>query len=134
MVRRIALAALGISSIVRGSSYVGPRSPEFTPAQLAFLDQVIPLSWYAIGWMATGSIALVALVCRRLQPIGFGFAIGFNFLWALSYSAAWIWLHVPRAYVSAASYFVIAALALCVAAMAERQHPPDFPQGVTCRR
>ncbi|MGR6579257.1 hypothetical protein ACT89R_01630 [Rhodococcus qingshengii] len=133
MVRRIALAALGISSIVRGLSYVGPRSPDETPAQLAFVDQVIPLSWYAVGWITTGLIALIAVAWRRMQPIGLAFAIGFNLLWALSYTAAQIWLHVPRAYVSAASYFTIAVLALCVAGMAERLEPPAMPEGVACR-
>lgn len=132
MVRRIALAILGVTSVVRGSSYVGPRSPDSSPAQLAFVDHLIPLSWYAVGWIVTGAVALVAVLWRRLQPIGFGFAIAFNLLWAGSFMLSQIFLHIPRAYVSAMSYVAIAGLAICVAALSERSHPPAFPRGVEC--
>lgn len=133
MVRRIALAILGATSVVRGSSYIGPRSPDSSPAQLAFVDHLIPLSWYAVGWIVTGAVALVAVFWRRLQPIGFGFAIAFNLLWAGSFMLSQIFLHIPRAYVSAMSYVAIAGLAICVAALSERSHPPQFPRGVECR-
>jgi len=124
MVRRIALAALGVSSIWRGSSYVGPRSPESAPAQLAFVDQVIPLSWYAIGWIATGIVALVGVFWKRAQPLGISTAIFFNLLWGSSFMLSWKFLHVPRADVSAISYLTIAVLAMCVAALYENTHRP----------
>lgn len=133
MVRRIALAILGVTSVVRGSSYIGPRSPDSSPAQLAFVDHLIPLSWYAVGWIVTGAVALIAVFWRRLQPIGFGFAIAFNLLWAASFLLSQVFLHIPRAYVSATSYIAIAGLAICVAALSERSHPPEIPQGVECR-
>lgn len=139
MVRRIALTALGVSSVWRGSSYIGPRSPDSPPAQLAFVDQVIPLSWYAVGWIATGLIALVAVFWKRLQPLGMSTAIFFNAIWGLSFMAAWIWLEIPRADVSAISYLTIAILAICVGALYEKAHrlpsvqPPEVEGGDACR-
>jgi hypothetical protein len=139
MVRRIALAALGVSSVWRGSSYVGPRSPDSAPAQLAFVDQVVPLSWYAVGWITTGAIALVAVFWKRLQPLGISTAIFFNLLWGGSFMLSWKFLDVPRADVSAISYFTIAILAMCVAALYEQSHalpgvePPDLEGGDECR-
>ncbi|MCZ9635168.1 hypothetical protein [Rhodococcus sp. BH5] len=132
MVRRIALAALGVSSIVRGSSYIGPRTPDYTPAQLAFVDHLVPLSWYAIGWIITGILTLSAIGWRALQPAGFAFTIGFNLLWALSYGAAWVFLDVPRGYVEATRYLTVAILALCIAAMIERTRPPKPREEHTC--
>ncbi|NKZ80775.1 hypothetical protein GS982_00005 [Rhodococcus hoagii] len=41
-------------------------------------------------------------------------------LWALSFMASQVFLGVPRAYVSATSYLVIATLIFCVAALSER--------------
>ncbi len=135
MVRRIALAALGASSIVRGASYLGPHSPNSAPPQLAFVDQAIPLSWYAVGWIATGVFALVAVLVRRLQSAGLSFAVFFNLLWGLSFILSWAVLGVPRAYVSAASYLTIAVLALCVGVLYERVALPDPPEGSgACRQ
>lgn len=134
MVRRIALAALGVSSIVRGASYLGPHSPDSAPPQLAFVDQAIPLSWYAVGWIATGVFALVAILFRRLQSAGLSFAVFFNLLWALSFVLSWAFLGVPRAYVSATSYLVIAVLALCVGVLYERVTLPEPPKGGACHR
>ncbi len=42
MYRRIAAAAIGISSIVRGSSYLSPQLPDSSVAQLAFVDENDP--------------------------------------------------------------------------------------------
>lgn len=134
MVRRIALAALGVSSIVRGASYLGPHSPDTAPPQLVFVDQAIPLSGYAIGWIATGVFALAAVLFRHLQTAGLSFAIFFNLLWALSFALSWIVLGVPRAYISATSYLVIAVLALCVGVLYERVTLPDPPEGGACRQ
>lgn len=134
MVRRIALAALGVSSVVRGASYIGPHSPEAAPAQLAFVDQIVPLSWYALGWIATGVLALVAVVWRPLQPLGLSCAVFFNLLWAISFTLSWLFLDVPRAYVSATSYFTIAVLALCVGVLYERVCIPEMAEGGACRR
>ncbi|QOH55269.1 hypothetical protein [Rhodococcus rhodochrous] len=134
MVRRIALAALGVSSIVRGASYLGPHSPNSAPPQLAFVDQAIPLSGYAIGWTATGVFALVAVLFRHLQTAVLSFAIFFNLLWALSFALSWVVLGVPRAYISATSYLVIAILALCVGVLYERVTLPDPPEGGACRQ
>ncbi|MBM4480326.1 hypothetical protein GS444_10730 [Rhodococcus hoagii] len=107
MYRRIAAAAIGISSIVRGSSYLSPQLPDSSVAQLAFVDETIPLTWYAVGWIATGSIALFAavwLATPRILGAAFGAGIGFNMLWALSFMASQVFLGVPRAYVSATSF------------------------------
>ncbi|MFF2026550.1 hypothetical protein ACFVUR_19305 [Stenotrophomonas bentonitica] len=133
MLRRIALATLGLSSIVRGSSYIGPSSPNSAPSQLAFVDEVIPLSWYAVGWIVTGVVALVAVGWPRIQPAGFAFAIGFNLLWAFSFAASWLFLDVPRSYVSATSYATIAVLGFVVAALREKPGPPPVPRRSACR-
>ncbi|MBM4496322.1 hypothetical protein MWT96_20180 [Prescottella equi] len=137
MYRRTAAAAIGVSSIVRGSSYLSPQLPDSSVAQLAFVDETIPLTWYAVGWIATGSIALFAAAWPHPRILGaaFGAGIGFNMLWALSFMASQVFLGVPRAYVSATSYFVIATLIFCVAALSERLKLPPAPRlgGDRCR-
>lgn len=137
MYRRIAAAAIGVSSIVRGSSYLSPQLPDSSVAQLAFVDELIPLSWYAVGWLATGVIALAAAAWphHRMLSLAFGAGITFNMLWAFSFLASQVFLGVPRAYVSATSYFVIAALIFCVAALCERLKLPPPPRlgGDRCR-
>lgn len=134
MVRRIALATLGVSSIVRGASYIGPYSPNESPAQLAFVDQAIPLSWYAVGWITTGLFAVLAVFVRRLQSVGLSFAVFFNLLWACSFLLSWMFLDSPRAYLSAVSYLTIATLALCVGVLYERVTLPDPPEGGACHQ
>ncbi|WP_081121573.1 hypothetical protein [Prescottella equi] len=136
MYRRIAAAAIGVSSIVRGLSYVDPQltSP---PAQLVFVDGAIPFSWYAVGWISTGVVALVAAAWPhpRMLGLAFGSGIMFNLLWAISFSAAQIFLGVGRSYVSAISYLTIATLIFCVAALSERLKLPPPPRlgGGRCR-
>jgi hypothetical protein len=136
--RRIAAATIGLSSIVRGVAYVGPASPDATPAQLAFADEVIPLSWYAFGWIGTGIICLAAALHLRprLLAAAFGLGAAFNALWGLSFLAAWWFEDVPRAYVSATSYLTITMLILCIAARADLRKilpPPDPAGGDQCR-
>ena len=127
MYRRVAAAAIGVSSIVRGASYLNPES---SPPQLAFVDETIPLSWHAIGWLATGFIALVAAAWPhpRMLSIAYGTGIFFNLLWGLSFLAAQVFLGVARSYVSATSYIAIAALIFCIAALGERLKIPPPPR------
>jgi len=137
MYRRIAAAAIGASSIARGVSYVGPISPSGAPPQLVFMDELVPLSWYAVGWIVTGVLALAAAAWPhpRLLGLAFGAGIFFNLLWAFSFAAAQLFLGVGRSYVSATSYLTIAILIFCVAALSDRLKIPPPPRlgGGPCR-
>lgn len=116
----------GLISLGRGWSYFGPTSPDRTPAQLVFLERLLPIGVYGFLWMLVG-VACIAVVVAgqiprawewssRFLPYALGAVVFLNGIWFLSFMIAEV-QGVPRAYVSGLSYLGLAVGAFLVGKM-----------------
>lgn len=106
---RFTLAAIGVVSLLRGWSYVGP-SPLETPPQLALVDELVSLSVYGAVWLAAGFVALVASMWRAAKPWAIGSNLAVNALWFASFMYGWIFDEIERSWVTGITYGLLAWL------------------------
>lgn len=118
----------GIVSFGRGWSYFGPTSPTSTPPQLVFVEQLVPLWVYGIGWSIVGVLCIATVLVgqlprgerlsTRVLPTAVGTALFFNALWATSFVVSEL-QGVPRSFVSALSYIGLAVSMWLIGKMGE---------------
>lgn len=106
--------------ITRAWSYLEPGLTA-PPNQLAFISEFIPVTTYVFMWLGAGVILFSALFIRRALPWGMGLFAGMHLMWALSFTASWLILESPRAWVSAISYVGLAGMSLVIARMIDPQ-------------
>lgn len=114
-VKRLALFAVGIFSIIRGISYVNPPT---IPDGLATLDQLIPLDYWGWAWVAIGAISSLGAFTTHYR-LPFIPTLVISTLWSFSYFAEWAMNFFSRGidsrdYITAVSYAVQALLILAV--------------------
>lgn len=116
------LLIMGAVGLARAWSYLEPGLDQ-APTQLAFVDDLIPLSTYAFVWIVVGLGCLHSIVWKPALPYAVGLFVGMHALWALSFLASWVWLDSSRAWVSAISYVALAGMGAVIARMID---PPDI--------
>lgn len=103
----LGLAIIGVSSLLRGVSYMpGIRGEHSRPAHLLeYFGE--PAAWSPL-WLAVGLLCIVAAIgWKAARPAAVGGAVGIHALWALSFLAIG-----GRGWVTALSYGSIALIAL----------------------
>jgi hypothetical protein len=96
------------------------HSTQLTPASryaFRFALGIMPLTGWALLWLACGTIALAdAILTRGRDALGFAAAVLAPLAWGVVYFAAWI-QGTPRLWETALLYGLIAAAVLIVAGM-----------------
>jgi hypothetical protein len=118
--RGTALGVTGIGWITYGTGIItDPRYGVQRGVQV--LVQICPLSWWGVLWIACGTAAFGAAVCRP-GPDRIGFAAGAlaPMLWAGAYVIAWLTGGYPQAWTSTPAWCVPLVLLGVVAALSSR--------------
>jgi drug/metabolite transporter (DMT)-like permease len=118
--RGAALLAFAFIDIVVGWSLFDAETQAQTkaiPAYRATLE-IAPLPIWGALWLLVGALCAVCafLVTDR---IAYGAAIGVKIVWAGSFLASWVIYNAPRAWLSAATWGVVAALVLVISGWPE---------------
>ncbi|ERS57597.1 hypothetical protein HMPREF1261_02270 [Corynebacterium sp. KPL1818] len=100
------LAILGISIIVRGSSYL-PMIVDQRRTPVHFLESLAEPSTWSWVWLTIGLFCLAAIPLRHARPLAVGLGIGIHFMWAVSFIVSG-----GRGWVTAIGYATITLLAL----------------------
>lgn len=118
---RLLYAGFSIASIVTGLSYLPlVHGPAELPDALLLITGIIPVWVYGILWLVAGVAGLIAAIMDLRPPwlaIGTSLQFGMAFVWASSYTVAWLqeW---DRSYVSSSSYWARALPILAVGILA----------------
>jgi hypothetical protein len=118
--RGAALLAFSSIDVVIGVSFMNPDAAAQTKALPAYaaLLRVAPLPVWAWLWLAVAVACLVGAFCE-MDRVAFGAAIGIKIVWASGFLAAWIFYDAQRAWLSAATWGVVAALVLVISGWPE---------------
>lgn len=108
---QVASLVAGIACWLRGWSYLPYTLGDSSPAQLAYLDGVIPLWVYAFAWMLVLPLAVSTFWVRRMWVVTLAVVAALSSLWCASFLASWLILDTPRAWVSATSFGLVAVFA-----------------------
>ena len=128
--RGLFLVLFGAVYLLIGYSYltVSQTSQPLVKHALRLALNVAPLTVYGWLWVAAGGLAAVSglfTITSSRRPIGFIAAVVMPSLWTLVYLAAWIDGDVPRGWVSALLFGLLAAAVWVVAGMPD---PHEFPK------
>lgn len=93
--------------------------------------RVAPLDVYGWLWIASGVIAIVASWTPRYEMWGFGTTAFMPTLWAVVYFSAWNTM--PRAWLSAVVYLLLAASVLIVAGLPDPSELEELRQALHMR-
>lgn len=112
----VAVAALvvllGITAAGRGLSYIGPTSPDSTPASLASVHNIMPLPGWAAVWLAVGLLLVVSIVLRPVYiPVVIIYGM-LQMMWAGSFFAATFNGTSDRGWVTGMNYLPEVGIAL----------------------
>lgn len=129
------LVSFGAVYIILGYSILtlsnSPTTNAAAHKALRFALEIAPLSVYGWLWIASGAVAIAAGVLSRYEVIGFGIAAFMPTLWALVYFTAWDTL--PRAWLSAAVYLLLATSVLIVAGMPDPAELEELRRAINLR-
>lgn len=110
---RAALAVIGFFTAARGVSYFPPLvNPDRKATH--FLEQIISTNVNGVVWVTVGVLALAAIRWRGLLPVAVAWAVGLHAAWGTSFLGGQVLDDLPRAWVSALSYFCIAMLIMLI--------------------
>lgn len=113
--RGAALLAFAFVDLVIGWSLTDAQAQAQAKAVPAYRVIADVMSFEAWGWLwiAVGVICTVSAFCKN-DFVGFTAAIGVKVMWAAGLAGAWIVYDVPRAWLGAATWIVLAALVLLI--------------------
>lgn len=122
--RGVFLALFGAVYLLIGYSYLAVPKESLPAVKhgLRLAVNIAPLQVYGWAWIATGAVAVVSglfTLTSTRRPIGFAAAVLMPSLWVVIYLAAWLAGDVPRGWVSAALFALIAAAVAVVAGMTD---------------
>ncbi|MFI2216517.1 hypothetical protein ACH47B_06490 [Rhodococcus sp. NPDC019627] len=127
--RRLKRAGLAITAVscLAGGAVVLSSAPELKESRpirkATLMDSLESVDAFAWVWITVGVLCVVAVFWRRAHRAAFGFASALHVFWGLSYLAGWLLLDVPRGWVTACVYLIIAALVVVVAGIREELVP-----------
>lgn len=118
--RGAALLAFAYLDIVIGWSLLDGTTRSQTEAIPAYkaIIAIAPLAVWAALWLLVGMVCAVSAFLED-DRWGFAGAIGVKVVWATGFYAAWLVYDVPRAWLAAATWFVLAALVYDIAGWGE---------------
>lgn len=106
------LLICGVATIARGVSYMSGVVDQDRRAA-HYLEGVFQPSVWSVVWIGIGLICLIATLSPKLTPTCVGLVVGIHAAWGTSFMAGQFFDdHLPRAWVSALSYYLICALIL----------------------
>lgn len=127
--RRLKRAGLAITAVscLAGGVVILSSAPELKDRRpirkASLMDSLESLETFAWLWIAVGVLCLLAVFWRRAHRMAFGLASALHMFWGLSYLAGWLLLDIPRGWVTAAIYLIIAALVVVIAGIREELVP-----------
>lgn len=126
--RGVFLVLFGGVYLLIGYSYltVAASSRLLVKHALRLALNVAPLPVYGWLWITAGTVAVISglfTITSPRRPIGFTAAVVMPALWTVVYFAAWIDGDVPRGWVSALLFGLLAAAVWVVAGMSD---PHEF--------
>jgi hypothetical protein len=140
--RGAALLAFAFVDFVLAWSLVDPQAKLLTaqvPTYRAHFE-IAPIEFWGIAWALVGLSCVVHAFLSRDQ-VGFAAAIGIKLVWAVAFVGSWVIYDVPRGWLGAATWAVVAALVGVISGWPEptrRPSPrpglpplPTFPEGNT---
>lgn len=118
--RGAALLVFAFVDFALAWSLIDPANAAVTAAQPSYraMAEVAPLAFWGWVWVAVGFVCLAAALARD-DRFGFGVAIGIKVVWSGCFVASWLAYDVPRAWVGAALWGVVAALVYLIAGWPE---------------
>lgn len=130
--RGAALLAFAFIDAVIGWSLLDHQGQAQTKAipTYAAIRALMPLAAWGWLWLAVGAVC-AASAFMRSDRFGFAAAIGVKVVWAGGFLVAWWPMHVPRAWLAAATWLVFAALVLVISGWREARRdrvPVERPQ------
>ena len=118
------LALFGCVYALIGYSYLTLEVTPLVRHALRLALRLAPLDAYGWAWIGAGVIAVVCgLFCPGRKTVGFLAAMLMPAMWSLIYLATWLDGDIPRGWVSAVVYVLLAAAVSVVAGMPE---PAEF--------
>lgn len=100
------------ATIARGISYM-PGFVDQNRRAAHYLESVFQPSVWSVVWISIGLICLIATLSPKLMPTCVGLVVGIHAAWGTSFMAGQFFdERLPRAWVSALSYYLICALIL----------------------
>lgn len=126
--RGAALLAFACLDAVIGWSLLdaqGQAQARAIPAYAA-IRAMLPLSVWGWLWIAVSATCAVSAFMRS-DRAGFAGAIGVKAVWAGGLLVAWWPMHVPRAWLGAAVWVVLALLVLVISDWPDPPVPPPAP-------
>lgn len=117
-----ALITIGVFTIARGISYFPPLvNPDRKAAH--FLESLVATEICGAIWVTIGLLALAAVRWQSIMPPAVAMAVGLHAAWGASFMGGQLLGDLTRAWVSALSYFFIAALIIL---FFSRSHPEEI--------
>lgn len=120
--RGTALLFFALVDLVYAHALMFPSRQARRSELLAFLEGLLPLWLWALGWAVAGSICLFKAF-RHRDAAGFVAAISVKVMWAIVTLGAWLFGGVDRGHVNAAVWFGFVGLVAVIA------HWPEPPRG-----
>lgn len=117
--RDLLLGAGAVGAVCRGIAYL-PHTRTSEVRQLWPVEAWMPLTWWAIVWIATGVLLAASIMWRRLSMPGMAVLAGLLTAWAVSYWWSWWALDVSRAWVTGGLFLMAAVWAGVIASLLER--------------
>lgn len=94
------LLFLALLDLVYGFSLLLPTADARINPSFLFLANILPLELWGLLWLAVGLVCLV-FAFRKQDSFGFAAAMFLKILWAMTFLLGWIFVGLPRAYLSA---------------------------------
>lgn len=118
------LLCLAVVDVGYGASLIGPSSEDIGSAAAAWRELYAPLWVWGTGWLIVAAILIVSAFMIH-DEIGYVAAIGWKVLWSLTTLASWAVGNVPRGWVAAIIWGVVAAMVWVISSWPEEQTAPD---------
>lgn len=87
--------------------------------------KILPMPAWGLVWSAA-ALSCVFFAFRVVDRIGFSTTIGVYVLWALGFLTSWIVLGIPRAWLGAATWGVMAGLVFIISGWPETLKKIDY--------
>lgn len=119
--RGAALVGFGVVFILLGYGYLtlDATTKPLVERSLRLALEVAPIETIGWAWIACGTLAVIGGLFHRIDWIGFTAAFVMPSLWTITYLAEWKVDHLPRAWVSAAVYGLIAFIIAIISGMVD---------------
>jgi hypothetical protein len=111
------LLFLVILDVLYGASLARPPRPPLPPST-RFLAELMPLTWWALLWLAVGGVCLVGAFSTA-DRLAFAVAAALKVLWGSMFLAGWVAGVIERGWVGAVIWLVFAGWVVRLASWPE---------------